>query len=676
MSYVNLHKGEKVKVKCCDCGKIFNVSYDTYRTTKNKPGKVWRCPDCMRVYRSKLVADREASLTPEKKADINKKRSKTMKKLAEEMTAEEKLRRKLKSAAVRSSKPQDEIDRLNQQISETLKKFYASESEEDRLKRSQAHRAPWSEKTEDEIDAINTKRAATMAAKSKKELEQATARRLAAIANRTDAEKRRTIEKRLATMEAHGQEFKQQIREKKQSTWSKKSPEEISQSITKRNETLSKLPESEVTRRRIERSEKWYATPLAEREARIKNLLLKSHDSNGLHQKFESHFHDSYISNDYYLRSEEWTRTDADGHHWDYGIYDKATNTLQMVVDLDGKYFHADECDYDGLHSKEEYDEKRSMSIPDGVKWIIIQEGRFSKCFKLMVQELMLNYDEFIHYIFQWCRAMPFPYPKYSDVELLTSYNRLRRMDCDDKYHQDISLNTRVGDRLINNFHESIWHGHRESEPSPYEAWYNDELLTDVIKNRVIYQNYLNPNKILQGFNISKIATKVSVFSAGRAKLLIHRYLSECAEIFDPFSGFSGRMLGAISLGKKYIGQDISETHVQETNMMIDFLKDHGVNLDVSVTQMDTLQSSGVYESLFTCPPYGDIEQWEDVIPDTRSCDDWILECLRRYRCRKYLFVVDKTVKFSKYIVDTIHNKSHFGRNSEYVVMICDERRA
>ena len=52
-------------------------------------------------------------------------------------------------------------------------------------------------------------------------------------------------------------------------------------------------------------------------------------------------------------------------------------------------------------------------------------------------------------------------------------------------------------------------------------------MLLQCIENRVIYQSYINRNKILQGFNVSKIAPKVSVFSAGRAKILIDRYLSE-----------------------------------------------------------------------------------------------------------------------------------------------------
>ena len=139
----------------------------------------------------------------------------------------------------------------------------------------------------------------------------------------------------------------------------------------------------------------------------------------------------------------------------------------------------------------------------------------------------------------------------------------------------------------------------RKEKISPYDAWYNDKLLKKVIKNRIIYQTYLNPNKILQGFNISKIAKKISVFSAGRAKMIIDKFLSEYDTIFDPFSGFSGRMLGAISAKKKYIGQDISPIHVRESNNLLNFLKERFADIDTKVIEKDIFQSTGKYECLF-----------------------------------------------------------------------------
>lgn len=404
------------------------------------------------------------------------------------------------------------------------------------------------------------------------------------------------------------------------------------------------------------RVKKWknYYNQLSDEEQKefVKKSMYK--------KKFESYFLESYISNNYYIK-DEILLTNVTTHKWDYGIYDKLTNELVMVVDLDE------------LNSKEEYDERILLSIPDGIKVSIINEMKFKNSFENMIKTLMIDYDAFVEYQFNICRSMPFPYPKYTDMELIRSYNQLCKMKTDNKYHKDISLRNREGDRLISHFHESIYMAKRKETISPYEAWYNDDLLRKVIKNRIIYVNTINPNKILQGFNISKVATKISIFSAGRAKILISRYLNEYDEIFDPFSGFSGRMLGSISSNKQYIGQDISPIHVNESNNMLLFLKDNGIQFNANIECKDILQSSGEYECLFTCPPYSDIEQWYEVPVDKRTCDDWITECINRFKCKKYLFVVNETNVYKDYIINEISNKSHFSKNKEYVIMICRE---
>ena len=277
-----------------------------------------------------------------------------------------------------------------------------------------------------------------------------------------------------------------------------------------------------------------------------------------------------------------------------------------------------------------------------------------------------MGYEEFIKFTFQRFRSMPFPHPKFTEKELLKSYNNLCRLN-----DHSISLNSRTGDRIITHFHESIYYANRNNSISPYDAWYDDKLLLEVIRNRVLYQNYLNRNKILQGFNISKIAQRVSVFSAGRARLILDKYLSEYNSVYDPFSGFSGRMLGCISLGKTYIGRDISPIHVRESNEILKFLSRYGVNIaNACVSVGDILQSSGEYEYLFTCPPYSDKEQWLDAPVSITTCDEWIDICIDRFKCGKYVFVVDETTKYKDCIVETISNRSHLNSNQELLISI------
>lgn len=342
-------------------------------------------------------------------------------------------------------------------------------------------------------------------------------------------------------------------------------------------------------------------------------------------------------------------------HSFDFGIF--SDDKLVALVDTDGLFYHAYCGDADGKHQRDDYDFIRTYCVPENVKFVVIYEQHLDEGIAELMKSLNIDYEKYLQHIFNWCREIGFPYYRYDKNSLRISYKKL----CD---YELFSYYGNIGGRLIRHFHKSILLSHRKGYLSPYDAYHNDELLLKVIKNRFIYVNNLEPARILEGFNISKVAPKVSVFKPTRAKLLVEKYLSSFNEVFDPFSGFSGRMLGVCASGKKYIGQDINQQIVNESNEIIEFL-----NINASITQQDILSSSGEYECLFTCSPYSDKEIWsnESVF---KTCDEWIDECLSRFKCNAYLFVVDNTEKYKNYIVEEIENKSHFGKNKEYVVLI------
>ena len=280
---------------------------------------------------------------------------------------------------------------------------------------------------------------------------------------------------------------------------------------------------------------------------------------------------------------------------------------------------------------------------------------------------LSMTYEEYIDYQYKYYSNMIFPYPKYDDKELIKSFDKLRRIDFDSNSYKNLSINYRIGDRLILHFHESIYNSNYINRISPFNAWRDKNILKQLIENNVLYHNHLNKNKLLQGMNTFDICKRVNVFSASRSKLIINKYLSDCNTIFDPFSGFSGRMLGVLSLDKTYIGYDLSLTHVNESNKMITFLKNVGYKINAIINQMDLFHSYGEYECLFTSLSFINEEQYPDVPIMKLSQDELIDECLKRFKCRKYLFVVDNTTKYKDYIVETIVNKS-YNSKPEYII--------
>ena len=341
---------------------------------------------------------------------------------------------------------------------------------------------------------------------------------------------------------------------------------------------------------------------------------------------------------------------------FDFAIF--KADKLVCLVEHDGQYYHGYISDQDDKKVYTDYDITRLSFVPENVKLIVILEQDFENGIKELFSALDIDYEQYVNDIFTWCREIGFPYSKYNEEILKNSYIALCK-------RTEFSLKAYTGNKLLRHFHKSIYHAKTGNYISPYDAWLNDEILIKAIKNRIIYKNKIDPSRVLDAFSIAKIAPKVSVFQPLTAKYLINKYLTKHEEIFDPFSGFSGRMLGASSLGKRYIGYDINKEHILESKQIVEFLNLENIELEC----VNSLEKTGTFECLFTCPPYEAKEIWNEneII---KSCDEWIDECIKNYQCNQYLFVIDKTEKYKDFIVEELINKSHFAKNTELVIFI------
>lgn len=223
---------------------------------------------------------------------------------------------------------------------------------------------------------------------------------------------------------------------------------------------------------------------------------------------------------------------------------------------------------------------------------------------------------------------------------------------------------------IIQHFHKSIYEASKKDKPSPLDAWQDKDIIKKVALNRLKYVGSCKPSDILQGLSVTRIAPKISVFKPSTAEYLIEKYLSEFSEIVDPFSGFSGRMIGSMNCGKKYTGKDINEKHVLESNEIIQY-KEYQ-NCSIVVEDLLKKENTEIHECLFTCPPYGGKEHWNKNNDEVeKTCDEWIDICLQKYKCKKYLFVVDETEKYKDRIVENLQNKKGlFSNRQEFVILI------
>ena len=349
----------------------------------------------------------------------------------------------------------------------------------------------------------------------------------------------------------------------------------------------------------------------------------------------------------------------ANGKHFDFAVFDRSGD-LKALIEIDGEYFHGLVSDVDGKHVRGDHDCERFLTAPDGVSLVVCDSRKVEQAFSEVLKALDISYEAWVRSTIE---TLPpeFPYPEYSETRLRNDWKKLREFT----YNKD----SRLGISLVRQFHKSIWSAKVGGKPSPVEAWSDKGLLEKCVRNRFIYSSSLSSQAIADGFNVCKIAPKVSVFNPALAKRLVERYLSEFDEVFDPFSGFSGRMLGVTASGKKYVGRDISGVAIGESTALAKFL-----GIDVDLERQDVLTAKGAKrQCLFTCSPYGEKESWGLGLSG-KSCDEWIDACLDKYDCDAYLFVVDRTERYRDRVVETLKNRSHFCGNDELVVLIREGR--
>ena len=218
--------------------------------------------------------------------------------------------------------------------------------------------------------------------------------------------------------------------------------------------------------------------------------------------------------------------------------------------------------------------------------------------------------------------------------------------------------------KIIKHFHKSLINSKKKKNLSPKEFLKNRKNLFFLIKNRFIYSKKVTPESIFNALSISSKCPIVSIFSPLLTKKIINSYYPDCNSIIDPFSGFSGRMLGSLSLSKEYYGGDIRQDVIDESNNILNFLN-LSCHLECSDFKDFSIRQGDL---LLTCPPYGMTELWDGVI-DYHNEDYYIDWILSNYKCKKYIFIV-KNTKHQNNIVDTIKNGSwHKTKDNEKILI-------
>lgn len=604
---------ERTTAVCSQCGIKFEMAKPSY--LKNlKEGKPILCPECRKKERSKKMAERMANMSEEEKKAMYKKASTNSKKFFDKMKKEN---------------PEAFEARMNR-VNAGAQKWRENETEEERRRISEIH----SESNRHRWENMTT---------SEKEAYKQNARNI--WANKTEEEK-----------EKH--------RQHSIDMWANLSQEEYDQRRANHSkahkEYLDNLSDFEISERsaKIAKGVKnWLSTMSMEDYRKYILDRTKNLPENKLSLKFEEEFRKQLsigmrIIKEYPTFNYDQNETKYI-HSWDYGILDSNDNII-LLIDIDGNYFHADTTEYDYNMARESSDVNRVLAIPDGVKVMVAYEQLFDESINWFKKIINMTFDQWKELIFNYYHNMPFPYPTYDIIDMMKSFNRLPKIVISNKHFSVSAMHIRVGDHIIFNFHRSIWHSNKDKHMTPYNAWYNENIMKDMISHHLFIHNHLNKNKITQGFMVSDIAPRVPVFSAARAMILMERLMKNVHEVFDPYPEFSGRMLAAIANKCKYIAYENDQTLYNERQNMLSFLNNNGIETDVTFT----IQGSGSFQCMFTS------------VSNMKNQDQIIDDLISRYKCQQYVLIASDIEKYMNRVEEVIYNISPCDPPIEYIIII------
>ena len=109
-----------------------------------------------------------------------------------------------------------------------------------------------------------------------------------------------------------------------------------------------------------------------------------------------------------------------------------------------------------------------------------------------------------------------------------------------------------------------------------------------------------------------------SNFPEETCKLVYELFLRDKQKVFDPFAGFGQRAYWAKYYGKSYIGYDISQESIDLAKNLFGV---DNILADSSIAEIPE------FDSVFTCPPYFDLEQYSspDGLDKLKDWSDFLI---------------------------------------------------
>lgn len=228
-------------------------------------------------------------------------------------------------------------------------------------------------------------------------------------------------------------------------------------------------------------------------------------------------------------------------------------------------------------------------------------------------------------YLFDFYRMNGFPYHKLNNNELIKDFNSISKINAltIEKENKTLTVFHQSGLNVVKHFSPQFYEVNSADagRMSMLDTFNDDDLLRKVIRNRIDGEFNMTGNMLKQGLANSKLAYKASIYNPMIAKFVYQKFSQPNDIVYDFSMGFGHRLLGALSVEHPltYVGVDPMQRTVNGNNSLFSFFDQNvpGFNKKVELYCIGSenycdSKYEGKVSLAFSCPPYFNIEKYED----------------------------------------------------------------
>lgn len=195
------------------------------------------------------------------------------------------------------------------------------------------------------------------------------------------------------------------------------------------------------------------------------------------------------------------------------------------------------------------------------------------------------------------------------------------------------------------------------------DLWENMGI--DSVQGRDVKRNNANPvNTFSARGEKAKEAERTSTFDPLLCEIMYKWFSNEGDYVLDPFAGGSVRGIVATSLNRDYIGIDLSQEQVDaNVRQYLDVSSRYNISripfwrcADSERWLSDAVYSNMVYDMVFTCPPYYNLEKYTKEDADLSNAPTY-KDFLNKYaQILRYATMMLANERFFVIVVSEIRN--------------------